>query len=1326
MRRFALILFSVFCAVSSFAVEVERSEAEVVAKSWMSAITGKGLQEFEVDSIVPCFHDSICTHFVVTFKPQGWVIVSSSDLVEPILGYSSESKIDERPLQFGQWMNSLSDQIVEIEREDIEPSREIAQKWLRLKENTAYEKSANQIVGPLLQTTWSQGKLFNELCPEDELSDAENGHVWAGCAATAMAQVMKYWEYPEHGFGSFAYDHQQYGTLQADFENAYYLWDSMDNTPSVANFEIQRLIYHAAVSVSMNFGASSSGSLITDTPVALEQYFGYNSSSFWTNSSSWYIEDWEELLHGEIDRGRPVLYMGYSQQSRVSHVFVLDGYNGDFYHFNWGWGGSADGYYRLSLLNPLAHNYSSDQAAILGIMPSIVSALKYPYSEGFETENPDTVLVAGAASYANDIAHTGTKSLLLGKAGLSSASKNSATLIFEVPANASLSFWVKRNSAEGKYNNNQSAVLLSQYGNQVVHEFFNGDFTDDDWVNYQYDLTDYFGQTLKLFVAEEMNVGAHIQYMYIDDISIVSSNQNLPPFVPSQPTPADKATSVALNSSLLWTGGDPNSDEVSYQVYFSKTYPPTLLQTTNETSISVELENNTKYYWQVKASDGEEISASPIWSFTTAGAIPVLATDISSVTKTSATVVGKMVAMNNARISERGVCLNTSPNPTWAQNRVIDKSSTDEFLCTVENLLPYTVYYARSYAFSNFGVAYGNCVRFHSGADLPKISIGEVTPISKYFVRVSAYVDEIMDTTILGRGVVWSATSDFNIDEAVEVISYGNWPNSGKFEVEVDGLPDAGTYYYRAFVENSVGRTYTDEVSFVTTNMAPVVNLDIDGSSDSEQNGFRGWAIEQQNSSLEDADFLVYDPDMDPIVSISFSLSNYEDGEDFLICLAEHPSLAIEGNKTDHLVVTSSSDLDETVWREVLSKTYLYNQSEHPKVDLLRKIEIVTSDGTLTSSPVSALLSMTSINDRPECVTSPVLKGTAELGSQIEVTAGTWQDLLDGCGDDFIVSYGWQIKNVEFVSDDAIVTIENESDRTLNIDERFCGKWIRAFEMVEDEGCYDDGSVTETVFTEWLKVEKINQEIFDVVDLKTTFGEAPMELTASSTSKLPVVYTVEDERVAIVDGAMLSIVGAGSTVVEVGQSGNECYASATSKIFGLVVDKADQQVLFNMPDTLIPASSHEPILVELSSGLVPSFSSSNENVASVCDSDFLCIQGEGSFVLNVHQDGNENYNAVDAARTFVVSWPLYFDAFSEKQFAMFPNPANDYVNIRCPQNIIDGALLKIFSVTGQAIIEQNILNEEERIPLSVFPEGVYLVQIQNGTMSFWSKLLINR
>lgn len=227
---------------------------------------------------------------------------------------------------------------------------------------------------PLMTTKWNQSPYYNALCPANSVT---------GCVATAMAQIMKYWNYPAKGTGFHSYNHPTYGTLSANFGGTTYQWSSMPNTVNSANNAVATLMYHCGVSVNMDYSPQSSGAyVIQDSPTpqacseyALKTYFGYRSTLQGVQRNNYNQTQWINLLKIELNAGRPVLYAGFG--SGGGHAFVCDGYdNNNFFHFNWGWGGSSDGYFQTSALNPGSlgtgggsGGFNSDQQVVIGIQP---------------------------------------------------------------------------------------------------------------------------------------------------------------------------------------------------------------------------------------------------------------------------------------------------------------------------------------------------------------------------------------------------------------------------------------------------------------------------------------------------------------------------------------------------------------------------------------------------------------------------------------------------------------------------------------------------------------------------------------------------------------------------------------------------------------------------------------------------------------------------------------------------------------------------------------------------------------------------------------------
>ncbi len=310
--------------------------------------------------------------YIYNVNASGFVIISACDATIPVLGFSSEGFYDaqyesEIPA-FAELLKGYEAEIKGVIEMDLPATPEIIlqwEKWQRPVSSTDNGRS----VSPLLSTTWNQSCHYNELCPED--NDAPYGycnHVPAGCVALAMAQVMKYWDYPSTGTGYHEYYISPYGWQSADFENTTYQWDNMPNSIGSSNIDLATLIYHCAVSVNMQFGPNGSGASTSMAHNSMVNYFNYSEEAQYLYKNSFSNPEWETMLRDNLDTGRPVIYRG---DGTGGHAWVCDGYAADnYFHMNWGWGGYENGYFYLSNLNPAGANFTGNQAAIMGIVPA--------------------------------------------------------------------------------------------------------------------------------------------------------------------------------------------------------------------------------------------------------------------------------------------------------------------------------------------------------------------------------------------------------------------------------------------------------------------------------------------------------------------------------------------------------------------------------------------------------------------------------------------------------------------------------------------------------------------------------------------------------------------------------------------------------------------------------------------------------------------------------------------------------------------------------------------------------------------------------------------
>ncbi len=320
--------------------------------------------------------------YVVNLTPQGFILVAADDAAIPVLGYSSINNWGEVeiPVQLQDLLENWNAQLQDIREHNLTAPKETQALWSKYNCDLVLfvPDRSFRTVGPLLTTVWGQGTYYNAMCPPD--AAGPDGHVLTGCVATAMAQIMRYWSFPPVGNGSHSYNCPPYGTLSADFGSTAYNWAAMPDRVTSSNTDVATICYHAGVAVNMQYGPNSSGAYSVDVPNALITYFKYASSAQFKEKTSYSSSNWENMMKGELDNSHPIYYSGSSSQSG-GHAFVLDGYQVSDFHINWGWNGSYNGYYALTALNPGSENFTSDQAAVIGIIPTLPLPT---LNEGFE------------------------------------------------------------------------------------------------------------------------------------------------------------------------------------------------------------------------------------------------------------------------------------------------------------------------------------------------------------------------------------------------------------------------------------------------------------------------------------------------------------------------------------------------------------------------------------------------------------------------------------------------------------------------------------------------------------------------------------------------------------------------------------------------------------------------------------------------------------------------------------------------------------------------------------------------------------------------------
>lgn len=288
----------------------------------------------------------------------GFVIVSGDDRTVAILGYADSGSFDPDDLPDG--LRYMLDGYVEQmewldEVGEVNGAREVNEV------QQTQQSAARHAIAPLIETRWNQGAPYNSLCPE-----IEGEKTVTGCVATCMAQLMYYYQLPTGqttaipGYTTTTKDKngENYSLIVEGLTPTTFNWGAMKtiytNNDTDPYDAVATLMEYCGVSLQMIYGLGSNGGSATYSeciPYALRAYFGYDGGVRNTYRKNYNYSEWVSLIYSELEASRPVALGGQSMGG--GHSFICDGYDtDDYFHINWGWGGSSDGYFRLSVLQP--------------------------------------------------------------------------------------------------------------------------------------------------------------------------------------------------------------------------------------------------------------------------------------------------------------------------------------------------------------------------------------------------------------------------------------------------------------------------------------------------------------------------------------------------------------------------------------------------------------------------------------------------------------------------------------------------------------------------------------------------------------------------------------------------------------------------------------------------------------------------------------------------------------------------------------------------------------------------------------------------------------
>lgn len=299
---------------------------------------------------------------------NSFVITPADDLLPAVLGYgynSVKTEAGEMPENFSYWLDFLSRRAIQAVNQGGVPN---------------FVRPDRPIIEKLCATEWNQSSPYNNMCPT-----LSGSRCPTGCVATSMSQAVKYHNWPPQGVGTSSYYWQNGGqTLSYNYASMNFDWDNMlnqygYNATSTQQNAVALLMKAMGGSVEMIYGQNSSGAYSAHISAALTSHFRYDKGVQYLLRDYYSLIDWENIIYSSLQNYGPVIYGGVAPVG--GHSFICDGYQGGgYFHINWGWGGSSDGFFLLDMLDPQnqgiggasGYAFNDSQDAVVWLRPDTI------------------------------------------------------------------------------------------------------------------------------------------------------------------------------------------------------------------------------------------------------------------------------------------------------------------------------------------------------------------------------------------------------------------------------------------------------------------------------------------------------------------------------------------------------------------------------------------------------------------------------------------------------------------------------------------------------------------------------------------------------------------------------------------------------------------------------------------------------------------------------------------------------------------------------------------------------------------------------------------
>lgn len=366
---------------------VDQETAQAMATQWLDRIKGRGVEMIKPVRRHSLIKNKTVIYHLFSLGEKGFIIVAADKRIAPIIGYSLTSPCADSGIFEDSYYSACYENLLKT----AAANRGLDPSWKELftQNVTINSPAGSAAVEPITFTEWDQKAPYNKYCPLDGSTKTI-----VGCVPLAVAQLMKFFEFPSHGFGSSKYWWQGDSTsrmISVEYSDHIFDWKKMplflENADSVGINEAAWLCMYVGASLSTNYKINGSGAFFNLWP--LMEHFGYH-IEYTEIPPTVNFQNVLNLCRGSLQNNLPVYFEG-SSATNPGHAFIIDGFDENgLFHINWGWGGKYNGYYNLQNLVVGGYNFNSNQAMTLSFKPDS-TAYAPRYADAFVLNDMDYV-----------------------------------------------------------------------------------------------------------------------------------------------------------------------------------------------------------------------------------------------------------------------------------------------------------------------------------------------------------------------------------------------------------------------------------------------------------------------------------------------------------------------------------------------------------------------------------------------------------------------------------------------------------------------------------------------------------------------------------------------------------------------------------------------------------------------------------------------------------------------------------------------------------------------------------------------------------------------